>query len=465
MPELINPKVSTIKSRLRLLYSLIEQNKALILFLTTFLLIIYPPLLLIITKGIKGAFQYFASDSYYYLTIAKNFINRPYFTFDGMYPTNGFHPLWQYYLSFSFKKIIFLQTTENQIFFTFFSCLIFVAFGVSLFSLSIIKLTNKFSLALLASIPGFYYLFFSNIAPNYGNSWSFINGMESSLTILLFGILTFLLLNKNILEKFNFWKVCLVSFLLTMISLSRLDNVFLFFPFILYVLFLSNKRKRLSLLFATCIPPTILIGYYLIYNYLFCGIIIPTSGIIKLCQLPGYNLVYLKNAIIPTAPVFLDYRWKHETYRILQVTIPTLAALFWLISKIAKRTHKIFYKNNYQENIILIFCIFVILKGSYNLIFVNLWQQGHWYFPLSIMIFNLILAISLTHFIKFKNKISKFSRLNIAIASILWIILLGNAFTNFKIRTDYNDRFFSFWKTRKETMKNIKKYCEGQRPC
>ncbi|RKZ11848.1 hypothetical protein DRQ32_05040, partial [bacterium] len=39
-----------------------------------------------------------ADDTYYYFTIAKNLAagNGP--TFDGLAPTNGFHPLWQLYM-------------------------------------------------------------------------------------------------------------------------------------------------------------------------------------------------------------------------------------------------------------------------------------------------------------------------------------------------------------------------------
>src|SRR5262245_6448745 len=34
-------------------------------------------------------------DGYYYLNIARHLAQGDGFTFDGLHPTNGFHPLWQ----------------------------------------------------------------------------------------------------------------------------------------------------------------------------------------------------------------------------------------------------------------------------------------------------------------------------------------------------------------------------------
>lgn len=39
-----------------------------------------------------------AGDSFYYLTVARNSLHIPFYSFDGMYPTNGFHPVWQFLL-------------------------------------------------------------------------------------------------------------------------------------------------------------------------------------------------------------------------------------------------------------------------------------------------------------------------------------------------------------------------------
>ena len=46
-----------------------------------------------------------------------------------------------------------------------------------------------------------------------------------------------------------------------------------------------------------------------------------------------------------------------------------------------------------RGRLIAALCIYVLLKGGYNLAFVSLYAQGHWYFPLSILIFNLLIAL------------------------------------------------------------------------
>ena len=58
----------------------------------------WPPLMALTQEGIQGAFKYFASDSFYYLTIAKQSTSVEFFSFDGVHPTNAFHPLWEVYL-------------------------------------------------------------------------------------------------------------------------------------------------------------------------------------------------------------------------------------------------------------------------------------------------------------------------------------------------------------------------------
>ena len=53
----------------------------------------WPPLVVLLEEGVQGAFKFFASDSFYYLAIAQQSSSIENLTFDGIYPTNGFHPL------------------------------------------------------------------------------------------------------------------------------------------------------------------------------------------------------------------------------------------------------------------------------------------------------------------------------------------------------------------------------------
>jgi len=58
-----------------------------------YFLTLYAPVLVFSRENILAAFTFFTSDTYYYLAVARHSVNAPFFTFDGLYPTNGFHPL------------------------------------------------------------------------------------------------------------------------------------------------------------------------------------------------------------------------------------------------------------------------------------------------------------------------------------------------------------------------------------
>ena len=54
------------------------------------------PLLLFLRRFPRFApFAAFANDAFYYLTVARNSLHTSFYSFDGTYPTNGFHPVWQ----------------------------------------------------------------------------------------------------------------------------------------------------------------------------------------------------------------------------------------------------------------------------------------------------------------------------------------------------------------------------------
>ena len=82
-----------------------KYHSTIIIVLTLFF-ILYVPFLTIKDKCFySGAISFFAADSFYYLNVADKFSKTNTFTYDGTHTTNGFHPLWQYFLANSFKYI------------------------------------------------------------------------------------------------------------------------------------------------------------------------------------------------------------------------------------------------------------------------------------------------------------------------------------------------------------------------
>src|SRR5688572_27496153 len=62
------------------------------------ILVLYPPVYAALRSGQRGLFAYVAGDSFLYLGIAQRSATG-FFTYDGVAPTNGFHPLWQWILT------------------------------------------------------------------------------------------------------------------------------------------------------------------------------------------------------------------------------------------------------------------------------------------------------------------------------------------------------------------------------
>jgi hypothetical protein len=182
-------------------------------------------LLIVAREGIKAPFEYFATDAFYYLTVAHNSVGMRFYTFDRTFPTNGFHPLWQFCLTRIF--ILLHGNQEAEILVTFYLSVLLTALGSSLFALALLELTRSAFLALLGTVPGIYYLLFSQINQFYDAQWSFVNGMESPLSILLFGLLLYVLVARKTLLEVTRKKILLVSGLVTLLILSRLDDVFL----------------------------------------------------------------------------------------------------------------------------------------------------------------------------------------------------------------------------------------------
>ena len=94
-----------------------------------------------------------------------------------------------------------------------------------------------------------------------------MNGMESGVSVLSFGVLSYFLAKGVICPRYRMapGRILAMSFLLSVMVLSRLDDIFVFVPFAL-VLGLSSAawREAVKRLIFLCVVPTLLIGAYLV---------------------------------------------------------------------------------------------------------------------------------------------------------------------------------------------------------
>jgi hypothetical protein len=137
-------------------------------------------------RGHGAILNFFAADAYYYLTIAKRTGLGHLATFDGVSPTNGFHPLWQYLL----VALAPLAAGNKETFLA----LVFVVdcalacAGIYLLARTIYE-EHRHALLPLVLVPGIVHV----LAPQSGlyavSAWRLVNGMETALSLLLLAVL------------------------------------------------------------------------------------------------------------------------------------------------------------------------------------------------------------------------------------------------------------------------------------
>ncbi len=376
--------------------------RPLLAFLTATLLAAYPPLRLWQTDGIMAAFKFFAVDAFYYLGVAERSVGKSFYTFDGEFATNGFHPLWQFTLTYLFEWFGLAQDQAAQIQLDFFLSVFMVALGMGFFAAAVARLTESFALAVLASAPGPYYFIYRvhGMGLQYGAPSSFANGMESPLSILLFGAaLLFAITAIKSESSERAGSIAVLSIMFGLITLARLDDIFIFVPFAGWVWWISkeqNSATRIRNLAALALPPLVLVGAYLAYNFLKIGILLPISGRAKSGTALGTNLVGALQTLVPFDLLlkrpgdYIDLTW-----RTLQMGLPMAGAAVFLIGAWirAGRNAAGFLAFSAAVKLLAALAVYVLLKGTYNFMNVEMVHQGHWYYPLSILSFNAGCAI------------------------------------------------------------------------
>jgi hypothetical protein len=120
------------------------------------LLFAWPALFAVLRYGPEIILRLPAGDSYHYLAIARKAQLAHIYTYDGVHVTNGFHPLWEYAIRGMFS-VLNLQTHEAQAIAVMLAALIASTAGIILAAVAVIRLTNRYFLALLL-VPGLFYL-------------------------------------------------------------------------------------------------------------------------------------------------------------------------------------------------------------------------------------------------------------------------------------------------------------------
>lgn len=339
-----------------------------------------PPLVDLLWNGWERAFGYLAADSFYYFTVARNLASGVGASFDGEYTTNGFHPLWQLYTALLYAITSLTGLGESAFLVgVFLSCLLLTVLATVLLGSSYQLAFGRIPAAFPILPVGLYALSTGSIQPLYGSLWSFANGMETAATLASFAWVLRCMVRRELGGAFAI--DLQLGAALSVLMLSRLDHAALAVCLLAAYALRGPSRRgpRLLEIAAVAGPFGLSLTAYLCFNWLSAGSLLPVSGAVK-SSFPASsiaNLFYLDRIIhLPAAARF------GELWRMVQMLLPAIAALFalpWLIGLRWRRRHDALTWP------LAVCCAFALVLTAYNFLFVNVWHQGHWYYPVSIV--------------------------------------------------------------------------------
>lgn len=402
-------------------------------------------------NGWMRVFSYFAADTFYYLTVARNFGRISIFSFDGEHITNGFHPLWQVMTGYLYRLVDGLKLSEPGVLVAVLTLsMLFIALAIFLLGRAFINFFGQLSAWFLLLPIGTYALLMAPIHPRYGTLWSFTNGMESTPLILMYALLIWLISRPGWLQSGR--SAVLTGLTLGVLVLSRLDHVFLLpaiFVAVCLKALVERKFKPVLWISVSGLIAGVIVFGYMLTNQAVLGVWMPVSGAEK-TTFPSMYPGKLKLEEISLflkeigQPSFGPNIWRY-TQIIFPATLAVPVLIAWLI-RLVKEKGK-----NPIATAWIGSSLFVLCLAAYNFLFVPTLDQGHWYFPLSILFMSLCLVEWLGR-IQLKTSLAR-------AGSALFLLLVGVAFYTGVYRSDvYNARNVWFY----EEAQNLRAHYAGQ---
>ncbi|RMF93722.1 MAG: hypothetical protein D6734_09410 [Candidatus Schekmanbacteria bacterium] len=298
-------------------------------------------------------------DAFYYFQTARNIVKGLGSTFDGINPTNGYHPLWMLCILpiFYFTK----SSPELSIHFVMTLQVVILAGIILLFGKIIYEKFGKAYAVIALAIF---------IWPRFLSQTEY--GLEAGLLIFLLFVTVYFSLKSKIFSSYaGFRQNFLFGIILGFVFLARLDSIFLIAAIAVYLflqIFIQSNieiQKRINIFFKksfTLALPVILIAFpYLTYNYLKFGHIVTISGSLK--------------HSFPVPHFFKEYFFEFKEFSII-----FFLALFFLIFILLRKDSYIsFCEDNEYSAISTIFALYVILHFADTIFFMK-WAVFRWHF-------------------------------------------------------------------------------------
>ena len=310
-----------------------------IFYLYATVLTLMPAVPFAVIAGADSAWLFLTGDAFLYLGIAEH-STPDFFSFDGEYPTNGFHPLWQSYLWF-IAQIVDNDSVllMNVAAWTGIAC---TWIGVLFLGISIARCTGYWILAGLAT-PGVYFLLVGQGVGGNLSIWDFHNGMENALSFALTGAIALVAVQLQQDEhRASIWLG--LGVLTGLLMLCRLDEVFVPAAIGLFWLIWFPKRifQRIKSVALLGTPPLVFLVCYLWYNYSYMNTFLPVSGAAKgegsLLQNGWVSLASFFAPIVDIRSMLTDYAPNYialqgADFRVAQLLVPIILASAFIVRR------------------------------------------------------------------------------------------------------------------------------------
>ena len=370
--------------------------------------------------GSKAIFNLFAADSMYYMGIANNFLKFGIPTFDGETIINGFHPLWELVLIGMFKVFSIQHHYQIYAVFALSAFLVYAAYVITSYTLVNIAGTWPGLAATLTLFPGVYSIFleprrhlFNDPGMIGGLSpYSAINGMETALSLALWATFFLTLISRfRFLSRESGARHDIHSFFpfstrlcLAMLVLCRLDDCFLVAAIGIFVLSqggisLGEKTKAL---FHILWPTIVAILAYVAFNELTTGSPLPVSGMSKTSVAVANNF---HNLLMALSGQPGDLEWWYLAVRLYPLIFALLVGMACVFVGLRyKNINSGLPENSLMKSLLNISGWFLVLKAMFLLLFVQVYEQGYWYYFPMVWVCNVTFALAVGFYIKEDSK-------------------------------------------------------------
>jgi len=430
----------------------------------TCLLLALPALADLSYDPVRRPFGYAAADTFYYLSVARNIALHGSVSMDGVHPTNGFHPLWQFIVAACYGSANLLHHPSSALLVTILTSLALLVAAVWIIGQTLLRASRAVPFLFVGLPFGLYALLVlpqwaidpdviaragggEGPLPLYGTLYSFANGMESGLTIFAFAVLawTFVRYSKCVDAKAGVRCAAALVF----VTLARLDHAALaVVPLCYWFAQATQYKPRRPFAWAAMATFVSSLSIFLLCNKLYAGSAIPVSGVTKStfpfprAEAIGDIAEYLKHPLGRHALPSL-YRWAPPALSLLATFIYLLVVvrLRFLSQGFAVELRA--FATRLDRFLVMMAPGFVLLD-LYNILFV--YGVGHWYFPVTTLAISLNLLSLLAALVNRWRHVLAGSLpqlvSTLAAASLVVLVLLG--FARYHRQLRYHEGFADF---------------------